>query len=482
MPRLVIVSNRVPAKREAAEAGGLVVAVKSALVGETAWFGWSGRTVSDPAQCERVETRRSGTVEYKLIDLTHRDIEEYYRGFANRTLWPLLHYRVDLAEMRAGDLVGYQRVNRLFARLVAANLRPDDLVWVHDYHLIPLGAELRRLGIRNRIGFFLHTPWPAADIWSALSAAHPLLMSFDAYDLIGLQTDFDVENFRSALVRFGAPKELHDRVGTYPVSIDTDEFAAVATRSRQHVVARRLAENLSHRKFIIGVDRLDYTKGIGERLRSYQRFLEVTPGARGRGVYIQVTPKSRSDLPRYAELQCEVAQIVGRINAALGDIDWMPIHYLNRGLRREVLAGLYRLAGVGLVTPLRDGMNLVAKEFVAAQDPEDPGVLVLSRFAGAARELGEALLVNPHDIDATAAAIGTAYAMSLDERRDRWRSMFDRLQEKNAAWWCNSFLDALRSRSARVRAIAVEVDRTLRPAATALAAPPRRSTRTAGRA
>ena len=370
MSRLFIVSNRVPAEGQAAEGGGLTVAVRSGLVGEAAWFGWSGKTAEDARACEPVHSRRAGDIEYMLIDLAKRDIEEYYRGFANRTLWPLLHCRVDLAEMRPGDEAGYRRVNRLFARRLFPHLRPDDLIWVHDYHLIPLADELRRLGVANRIGFFLHTPWPAADVWSALPASRALLTSFDAYDLIGLQTDFDVENFRSCLSRCEAPPDLSDRVGAYPVSIDTDEFAAMASRSRAHTIARRFADRLGDRKFIIGVDRLDYTKGIAERMLGYEQFLRRTPSARRRAVYVQVTPKSRSEVPQYAQLQRDVAEIAGRINGALSEIDWTPIRYLNRGLKREILAGLYRLARVGLVTPLRDGMNLVAKEFVAAQDHE----------------------------------------------------------------------------------------------------------------
>ncbi len=460
MSRLFIVSNRVPAEGQAADGGGLTVAVRSGLGREAAWFGWSGTTADDRrGGSEDVHSRQAAGIEYLLIDLTKRDVEEYYRGFANRTLWPLLHCRVDLAEIRPGDEAGYRRVNRLFARGLLPHLRHDDLIWIHDYHLIPLGEELRRLGAANRIGFFLHTPWPAADVWSALPASRALLTSFEAYDLIGLQTEFDVENFKGCLSRFGVSPDLPDRVGAYPVSIDTDQFAAMASRSRAHAIAKRFADRLGDRRFILGVDRLDYTKGIAERMLGYEEFLRRTPGARRRAIYVQVTPKSRSEVPQYAQLQREVAEIAGRINGALSEIDWTPIRYLNRGLRRDVLAGLYRLARVALVTPLRDGMNLVAKEFVAAQAANDPGVLVLSDFAGAARELGAALIVNPHDVDAMATAIGTAYAMPLDERQARWRSMFDHLRRNNAAVWCSAFLDALEAHPARSRAITIAVDR-----------------------
>jgi trehalose 6-phosphate synthase len=441
MARLIVVSNRVP---DADGAGGLAVALKGALASEATWFGWSGRVAASDDD-ERVVTRRDGPIVYKVIDLSERDVEHYYRGFANRALWPLLHYRVDLVELRPNDLAGYRRVNRRFAQAIAADAHAGDLIWVNDYHLIPLADELRRLGINNRIGFFLHTPWPAADIWATLPGHRDLLATFSAYDLIGLQTEFDAENLASCLAREGLSLGGDTpRIAAFPVAIATAEFAEMARRSGAHPLKERLATSLRGRKMMVGVDRLDYTKGIGQRMTAYGRFLERLPAARGRVVYVQVTPKSRSDLPQYAEAQREVAEIAGRINGAYGDLDWMPIRYVNRTVRREAIAGLYRMAAIGLVTPFRDGMNLVAKEYVAAQDGDDPGVLVLSRFAGAALELDGALLVNPHDVDATAAAIGSAYAMPLHERQARWRGMFERLLRNDVADWREKYLRALR--------------------------------------
>ncbi len=440
MGRLVVVSNRVPAGGKTADAGGLAVALKGALTSGGLWFGWSGETTSNESDCEAIKCRIDGNVLFSVVDLTEQDIREYYQGFANRTLWPLLHYRVDLFDFRQQDFEGYLRVNRRFARILSRQIRPDDIIWVHDYHLIPLAHELRRLGLRNKIGFFLHIPWPPADVWSVMPRHRELLATFDGYDLIGFQTTHDVENFVGCLTREGEGHGLKSRVGAFPISIATREFAAIAANAAAHPIANKLATSLRGRKLVIGVDRLDYTKGIERRMLSFERFVEMTPSAKGGVIYLQITPKTRSEVPEYAELQRRISEITGRINGAFSDLDWMPIRYLNRTIRQEALAGLYRMANVGLVTPLRDGMNLVAKEYVAAQDAEDPGVLVLSRFAGAAAELDGALLVNPHDTEATAAAIGEAVAMPLDERKSRWRSMFDHLSANDVVRWRETFL------------------------------------------
>jgi trehalose 6-phosphate synthase len=439
MGRLIVVSNRVPSARTDA-AGGLAVALKEALSSGGLWFGWSGRAA---AERSAGALRIDGGFATCVVDLSEADVETYYHGYANRTLWPLLHCRLDIAAHSDADFAGYMDVNRYFANQIAPHIRADDVIWVHDYHLIPLGAELRRLGLRNRIGFFLHIPWPPAEIWQATPRHAELLEAFDAYDLVGLQTKLDADNFKGCVARDQARPGLAARVAAFPIGIATTAFATLAAEAVSHPLARRLAASLSGRRLIIGVDRLDYTKGIEERMESFERYLEATPAARRGVVFLQVTPKSRSEVPEYAELQNRVAAVAGRINGARGDLDWTPIRYVNRTVRRESLAGLLRMANVGLVTPLRDGMNLVAKEYVAAQDPEEPGVLVLSRFAGAADALDGALLVNPHDITATAAAIGEAVAMPREERIARWRTMFDYLAENDVNRWRAAFLAAL---------------------------------------
>jgi len=455
MGRLVVVSNRVPPPADkGATAGGLAVALRAALRRTGGlWLGWSGDTADDPAGEPVVRTRTEDNIEFAVVDLSRQDQEEYYQGFANRALWPLLHYRLDLVDFDRRDTSGFFRVNAMFASLVAERIRPDDIVWVHDYHLIPLGDELRTRGVGNRIGFFLHIPWPPPDVFMAMPCHRRLLEAFTAYDLVGFQTDHDAENFASCLRRAGIGRETAPgrfvagertfEVRAFPIGIDTRAFAAAAERAVGNPVIRRMAESLGDRALVVGVDRLDYSKGIHQRMLAYERYLKTDASRRDRVVYLQVTPKSRSEVPEYAAMQREVAETAGRINGAHGDIDWVPIRYLNRTIKQNALAGLYRMARVGLVTPLRDGMNLVAKEFVAAQSPEDPGVLVLSRFAGAARELNSSLLVNPYDLDATAAVIAEAIAMPRDERIGRWRAMYARILENDVHRWCRSFLDRL---------------------------------------
>jgi trehalose 6-phosphate synthase len=451
--RLVVVSNRVPPPADkGARAGGLAVALSAALEERGGlWFGWSGET--SEGESEAARSRREGNVEFSLVDLTERDVEEYYNGFANRALWPLLHYRLDLADFERQDVSGYFRVNAFFARVLAPQLKPDDVIWVQDYHLIPLAAELRARGIENRIGFFLHIPWPPPDIWFAMPVHRRLFEAFTAYDLIGFQTDYDAENFASGLVREGIGAEVRPglfragnrefRVGHFPIGIETEKFAALAAEAADNPLVRRMKSSMTDHSLIIGVDRLDYSKGIDQRMLSYERFLRNNPAYHGKVVYLQVTPKSRSDVPEYAEMQRQVAETAGRINGAYGHLDWTPIRYINRTIKRSTLAGLFHMSNVGLVTPLRDGMNLVAKEFVAAQDPDDPGVLVLSRFAGAARELRSALLVNPYDMENTANAIAMALSMRRPDRVARWREMYDQLVKNDVNHWCSSFLDLL---------------------------------------
>jgi len=462
--RLVVVSNRVPPPADkGARAGGLAVALSAALNERGGlWFGWSGETTKGDNESEAPHTRREGNVEFSLVDLTKRDFEEYYSGFANRALWPLLHYRLDLADFERQDVSGYFRVNAYFAHVLAPQLKPDDVIWVQDYHLIPLTAELRAQGVENRIGFFLHIPWPPPDIWFAMPVHRRLLEAFTAYDLIGFQTEYDAENFTGCLVREDIGHELRPGlfrigsrqfcIGAFPIGIETGEFAAMAAAAADNPLVRRMKSSTTNDSLIIGVDRLDYSKGIDHRMLAYERFLQNNPAYHGKVVYLQVTPKSRSDVPEYAKMQRQVAETAGRINGSFGHLDWTPIRYVNRTIKRSTLAGLFRMSNVGLVTPLRDGMNLVAKEFVAAQNADDPGVLVLSRFAGAARELQAAVLVNPYDLEGTGNDIARALSMNRAERVARWREMFDQLMANDVNHWCTSFLDVLEAPPALLKA------------------------------
>src|SRR5690606_32565227 len=344
-------------------------------------------------------------------------------------------------------------VNARVARKLAPHIGPEDLVWVHDYHLVPMGEELRRAGFTNRMGFFLHTPLPAPEILTALPEHETLMRGLCAYDLVGFQTDTDLRAFHEYIVLEARGELLDDglvrafgrtlRAAVFPIGIDTENVvqqAQIAARSRQ---TERLRQSLVDRKLIIGVDRLDYSKGIPVRFQAFERLLEEYPANRGRVTMMQIAPPSRADVAEYIEIRQVLETLAGHINGRFAEFDWVPIRYLNKGFNRRTLTGFLRTARIGLVTPLRDGMNLVAKEYVASQDPEAPGVLVLSRFAGAARELDAALIVNPYDIEGVADALQRALEMPLAERKERWEAMMRCVVENNVTAWREAFVDAL---------------------------------------
>ncbi len=453
MSRLVVVSNRVPVPTDRNRAGGLAVAMHAALSERGGmWFGWSGRRVRGESGEKHVE--QVGNITYCTIDLSWADFEAYYNGFANRTLWPLLHFRMDLVDYSRETWAGYRRVNALFADRLVQELRGDDVIWVHDYHMIPMAQRLRERGVGNRIGFFLHVPMPSSDLLAALPSHRDVFAALSSYDLVGFQTTRDLERFQDYVRLFGggrviAQGELETaggrrfRAGAFPISIDTDKVARQAAASLRRPAVQKLRESLNERMLAIGVDRLDYSKGLPERFRAFERHLDRHPEQRGQLTLLQIAPPSRGEVPEYQALRRELEGVSGHINGLHSAPDWTPLRYVNRNFPHEVLTGFYRLAHVGLVTPLRDGMNLVAKEFVASQDGEDPGVLVLSRFAGAASELGSALQVNPYDLDGVADAIAQACTMPLSERRERWRAMMDTLERHDIEAWRRGYLGAL---------------------------------------
>ncbi len=454
----MIVSNRVGLPDEAGRrAGGLEVALRDALRDRGGvWVGWSGEVAEgEPGPPKSL---RRGRVTYVTLDLDREGYERFYLGFANGTLWPLFHYRLGLIGFRRADLAGYRAVNERFAAVIAELVRPDDLVWVHDYHFLPLAAALRRRGVGNRLGFFLHIPFPAPEVLRALPRHEDLLRDLAAFDLVGLQTRSDARAFTECLERLAGAKLLEPgrlrlngrelSVGAFPVGIDAEGFARLAAREAGGPEVRRLAESLAGRALVLGVDRLDYSKGLPGKLAAVAELLERWPHWRRRITFLQIAPVSRGELRQYRALRAELEALAGRTNARFADVDWTPVRWVNRAVPRPVLAGYLRLARVGLVTPLRDGMNLVAKEFVAAQDPEDPGVLVLSRLAGAAEELESALLVDPLDVEGVAEALDRALAMSLAERRERWAAAMRVLEANGAARWRDRFLAALEARAA----------------------------------
>jgi trehalose 6-phosphate synthase len=445
MSRLVIVSNRVPAPRERGHmAGGLAVALRDVVAGrEALWFGWSGTTGADVSPTPRLH--RVGRVTYATLDLRQDDYDGYYRGFSNGMLWPLLHHRVGLSEFRREHLAAYLRVNQTFAAALKPLLRPGDLIWVHDYHLIPLGAALREAGIAGPIGFFLHVPFPPLALWQALPQEDVLVRDLAAYDLRGVQTAEDARHMNDALASHG----YRERAAAFPIGIDVEDFTAMAERAETGADVQRLKASLDGRQLIIGVDRLDYSKGLPQRFRGFAQLLRGHPEYRKSVTLLQIAPVSRGDVAQYRSLRRELDELAGRINGEHGEFDWTPLRYMTRGVRRDVLAGFYRLAAVGLVTPLRDGMNLVAKEYVAAQDPDHPGVLVLSRFSGAAAELDGAVVINPHDPDETTEALQRALDMPAGERRCRWRRMAEAVQRSSAANWARAYLAGLADTAAR---------------------------------
>ncbi len=451
MARLVVVSNRVGVPESGARAGGLEVAIRPALRSRGGvWFGWSGRVADEPGSARIIE---KDNVTYVTIDLRRDDYREFYNGFANRVLWPILHYRLDLAEFTRRDLSGYFRVNEFFASHLEHLLHPDDIIWVHDYHLMPLAKALRERGHKNKIGFFIHIPLPPPEVLTALPNHERLLPALGHYDLVGFQTETDAANFSRYLAhecnlkRVDCDRFVIDervvRIGVFPVGVETEAFSRLARRAVETSFVKEVLESLAGRAMIMGVDRLDYSKGIPERLDAYNRFLTNYPEWHGGVALLQITPRSRAGIPEYADVAAKVSSEVGSINGRFGEAAWTPVRYINKAYSRTALAGLYRSARVGLVTPLRDGMNLVAKEYVAAQNADEPGVLILSRFAGAARELTAALLVNPYDPEGVAVAINRALSMPLEERRQRQAVNYKALLRNDLGDWAERFLAVL---------------------------------------
>lgn len=454
MSRLIVVSNRVnpPSGRGDESVGGLAMALSAALRQYSGlWFGWSGRTTPEYTGQLAIEQHDGVTV--ATVDLEEIDLQEYYNGYANKTLWPLFHYRQDLTAYDRTYGEGYQRVNRRFAETLAPLIADDDLIWVHDYHLIPLARELRRLGVTNRIGFFLHIPWPAHQLMVTLPGHRELVSALFDYDLVGFQTEGYRQAFEEyVLTEAGgavvAPNYLHAfgrtaRVEHFPIGVDADDFAAMVDSPRAQRTYDVMMAHTAFRKLIVGVDRLDYSKGLEERFLGFERFLADHPDLRREVLMLQIAPLSRDAVDAYQEIRARLDALSGRINGEYADIDWNPVRYVNKNYRRDELAGVYRAAKVALVTPMRDGMNLVAKEFVAAQDPEDPGVLILSRFAGAADQLKDALLVNPNSPDEIAEALNRALIMDLGERKARWRAMFENVQREDVTAWRDAYVRAL---------------------------------------
>ncbi len=458
MSRLVVVSNRVaPIQEGEATAGGLAAGVLDALKQKGGiWFGWSG-DVTETSQPK--PERQVGPISLFTIDLSRKDYDEYYRGFANDTLWPVLHYQIGLGHFEWKEFEGYLRVNELFAEALTPLVRPDDLIWVHDYHLLCMADGLRVRGITNRIGLFLHTPWPAPGVLMTIPAHAEVIKAMCAYDLLGFQTEIDRSAFIDYVLRHagGTAIEIDGvrngavsvfgrvvRTGVYPIGVHVDEVRAQAETPVNRRQATRMRAFLMDR-LILSVDRLDYSKGLRQRFVAFERFLAEFPAQHGKVTFMQIAPPSRSDIETYQRIRRELEGEAGRINGRFAEVDWVPLRYLNRSFARNVLMPLYAEAQACLVTPLRDGMNLVAKEDVAAQDPEEPGVLILSQFAGAAQELDAALLVNPYDESGMARAMNHALSMPVEERIERHQAMMKVMRKNSLEQWRDRFEADLRA-------------------------------------
>lgn len=453
MRRLVVVSNRVADLTRTTQSGGLAVGLADSLRRRGGvWMGWDGQTVRADEQPEP-RIRKIGDVTQVTIPLTDEDYTQYYLGFSNSVLWPLFHYRLDLVDYKTAYLEGYRRVTSKFADALLPVLEPDDLIWIHDYHLIPLAAELRQRGCKQRIGYFLHIPFPPPEVLAAVPRHRWLVESLLEFDVLGFQTNTDLGNLQHYVEEnLGCKMERDGRIavgnrsvhaGCFPIGIDVDAFVAMAEQANEEVQIETKRREILGRKQIIGVDRLDYTKGLPDRLRAFARLLELYPEMRKSVALMQIATPTREEVEAYVEIRTELEALSGAINGRFADFNWTPVRYIHGTVPRDALAALFRASQVGFITPLRDGMNLVAKEYIAAQSIDNPGVLVLSKFAGAAEDLREALIVNPFDVDDMARNLCRALTMRLEERQQRQRALMKRIREHDNAHWLKSFLSVL---------------------------------------
>jgi trehalose 6-phosphate synthase/phosphatase len=467
MGRLILVANRLPVTvtrgpemtHVSPSPGGLAAALRGLRYpGGTVWIGWPGPVQGVPAsEWLHVETRlrELGTVP---VMLTAREVTRFYEGFANGILWPLFHYVTGVLPLRVEGWEEYQAVNARFAEAVVSQYRAGDVIWVHDYHLLLLPSMLRARLPDARIGFFLHIPFPTSELIATLPHREELMRGMMGADVVGFHTMQYARHFRSATERVlgeiwhGDTLERAGhrlRVGVFPISIDVEPFEAAATDPQVEQETALLRGDGAER-LLVGIDRLDYTKGIPRRLLAFESLLRRHAEWRGRVRLIQVAVPSRTGVTAYSKFRHEIDALVGRINGDFATPHWTPVRYLHQSVPMYQLLALYRAADVMLVTPVRDGMNLVAKEFVATRSDDD-GVLVLSEFAGAAAELTAAVLVNPYDVDGTGERLHGALTMPREERRTRMKSLRAVVREYDVHRWTHDFVDTLLSPALEAR-------------------------------
>ncbi len=460
MARLILVSNRLPVtvRIERGElavtrsSGGLATGLRGPHEQSGGlWIGW-------PGDVSRMRDTQRKTLDKELaalrclpVMLSAAEVSRYYDGFSNAVLWPLFHYLLDRIPAHSQEWDVYRDVNEKFAEAVAKVWQPGDLVWVHDYQLVLVPRLLRARIAGATIGFFLHIPFPASEVFRILPWREQVLEGMLGADLVGFHTFTYRSHFSSSVLRIlGIPTQgdriyadgREIRLGVFPIGVDANAFNKLAEDPGVREEAAEIRDKARGERLLVGIDRLDYTKGIPRRLLAFERLLEREPRYRGKVRLVQVAVPSREKVPSYQEYRSQVNELVGRINGASSTVDWIPIHYVQRPLNEKQVVALYRAADVMLVTPLRDGMNLVAKEFVTSRTDED-GVLVLSEFAGAAAEMGEALQVNPYDIDAMAQAYDDALTMGEEQRRVRMRALRHRIASRDVHDWAKTFIDTL---------------------------------------
>jgi trehalose 6-phosphate synthase/phosphatase len=464
--RLVIVSNRLPIALTRVDTkqwkvqlspGGLVTALTPILHERGGlWIGWPGTLEKvDLDEILAVASRDLGYILEPVL-LTEEEVKQYYFGFSNEILWPLFHDLQTRCNFDPAYWHAYQTVNRKFAKVTAENAGMEDYIWIHDYQLMLVAKELRSMGVENKVGFFLHTPFPAMDIFMKLPWRTKILEALLDYDVVGFQTRRDRNNFVYCIetmlkgLQVDARKQVSTMttprreigVGSFPISIDFNDFARQAKSPIVAGAARQLSDTMPDQRIVLGVDRLDYSKGIPEKLKAFRNALERFDELHGRITLIQVAVPSRKDIPEYKALRDEIEGLVSEINGIFTQPGWIPVHYMFRSMERTELLVYYLAADIALITSLKDGMNLVAKEYCASNVDEN-GVLILSEFAGASNELHRwSLVVNPYDVEGVAEAIHEAFHMSIDERRWRMHRLRKSLARRDVFWWADSFLQA----------------------------------------
>lgn len=467
--RLVVISNRLPVvlkqgidKRYElkAAAGGLVTAMTPILKRDGGvWIGWAGNYKEENIDVDELLIQEAEGLKYKYksVDISLNDYELYYKGFSNEVLWPLFHNVSVHCNFNSNYYKAFQKVNLKFAQTIMGELREDDFIWVHDYHLINTGVELRKKDIKNKIAFFLHIPFPPLETFSRMPWRLDIIKALLSYDLIGFQTELDEKNFLEVVVSLIESKLMDKdelgvttivtkqgkhKVGVFPISIDYDEFCDQAQSEEVLEVVKEIKDGFNGQKTMLGIDRLDYTKGIPYRLAAYRELLEKNPKLHKKVKLVQVMVPSREDIVKYASLKKKIEELIGEINGKFSQLGWIPIQYYYHSLSRAELLAYYRASDIALVTPLKDGMNLVAKEYCAA-NIEKNGVLILSEFAGASHQLkNDALLVNPFDEVSVVDTIKKALSMGKKEKQTRMENIQNIIRMSDIYWWVDIFLKA----------------------------------------